>query len=122
MRARQIHNVGYLKETRRALRKELTAAEAVLWTCVKNSQVEGRRFRRQHSIGNYIVDFYCASAKLIIELDGSVHDNPGQASADFDRDAHLRELGYKVLRFQNELIFHHLEEVLDIIKANFDRP
>ena len=113
----QLHNGKYLKETRRALRNDLTPAEAALWNLLKNNKLEGRKFRRQHSIKNYIVDFYCPSAKLIIELDGSAHDNLGQSNADYLRDQDLNKLGYKVLRFENDLIFNHPDEVVNAIKA-----
>ena len=115
----QLHNRKYLKETRRALRNNLTPAEAVLWNLLKNMQLDGRKFRRQQSIKNYIVDFYCPSEKLIIELDGGVHDNLGQSNADYLRDKELNKLGYKVLRFENDLIFSHPQEVLNSIRVEF---
>jgi very-short-patch-repair endonuclease len=77
------HNYQYLKDTRRNLRANLTTPEAVLWRYLQKKQLDGRKFRRPHSIENYIVDFYCASERLIIEVDGSVHDNLGRANADF---------------------------------------
>ena len=83
--------------------------------CGKN--INGRKFRRQHSIENYIVDFYCAEEKLVIELDGKIHLN--QKEMDFERDKRLKELGYNVLRFENERVFRELEKVVCIIEANF---
>ena len=112
-----IHNRLYLKETRRTLRKNLTSAEAVLWRYLSRQQLEGRKFRRQHSIDNYIVDFYCASEKLILEVDGGIHNNPGQNNADFDRDKRLESLGFRVLRINNDLVFSQIEMVLESIKA-----
>ena len=114
-----IYNLSYLKERRRALRNNLTSAEAVLWILLKDSQLSGRKFRRQHSIKNFIVDFYCPSEKLIIELDGSSHDNPGQVNADYDRDNDLKTLGLKVLRIENDMVFRHPEQTLEIIKGQF---
>lgn len=70
-----INNLPHLKTFRQTLRKKLTTAEARFWKVVQNKQFEGRKFRRQHSIGNYILDFYCSSEKLAIELDGEVHFN-----------------------------------------------
>ncbi|MEW7289257.1 endonuclease domain-containing protein [Aquimarina sp. 2304DJ70-9] len=67
------HNKPELKNHRKELRKNLTPAEAFLWKYLQNRKLEGRKFRRQHSIKNYIVDFYCAKEKLIIELDGEPH-------------------------------------------------
>ena len=68
MRKGQIKNVTYLSDLRLALRKTLTPAEAALWNLLKNQQLDGRKFRRQVSIENYIVDFYCAEEKLVIEF------------------------------------------------------
>jgi very-short-patch-repair endonuclease len=86
---KKLHNFRYLKSTRKVLRKEMTDAEMVLWGILKNKNLNGRKFRRQHSIGNYIVDFYCSSEKLIIELDGQHHYNPEGKEKDLERDAHL---------------------------------
>ncbi|MBN8672182.1 MAG: endonuclease domain-containing protein [Chitinophagales bacterium] len=115
MRKGQIKNVGYLKERRRELRSNLTPAEAAMWKILQNSKLDGHKFRRQHSIENYIVDFYCPAAKLVIELDGEVHNNPIANQNDYERDEQLKYLGYKVLRFENKLVFEHTEFVLDTI-------
>lgn len=117
MRNNQIHNRPYLKDIRRELRKEPTEAEAFLWKILRGKNINGRKFRRQHSIENYIVDFYCAEEKLVIELDGKIHLN--QKEMDFERDKQLKELGYNVLRFENERVFRELEKVVCIIEANF---
>lgn len=117
MRNNQIHNRPYLKDIRRELRKEPTEAEAFLWKILRGKNINGRKFRRQHSIENYIVDFYCAEEKLVIELDGKIHLN--QKEMDFERDKRLKELGYNVLRFENERVFRELEKVVCIIEANF---
>ena len=116
------HNRPYLKETRRILRSNLTTSEAVLWKYLQKQQLDGRKFRRQHSIENYIVDFYCASEKLIIEVDGSIHDNLGQANADFIRDKRLNELGFHVLRIENDLIMEQIDTALNCIKNAFTTP
>ena len=71
----QINNKKILEPYRKSLRKNLTPAEAFLWRLLKNSQLENRKFRRQHSIGNYILDFYCPKIRLAIELDGDYHNN-----------------------------------------------
>lgn len=115
MRKGQIKNVSYLKERRRELRSNLTPAEAAMWKLLQNSKLEGYKFRRQHSIENYIVDFYCPSAKLIIELDGEVHNNPIAHQHDYERDEQLKSFGYTVLRFENKLVFEQQEAVLDAI-------
>ena len=69
----QTHNRKRFEERRKSLRKKLTAAEATLWNLLKGKQLEGRKFRRQHSVGKYILDFYCPSERLAIELDGEHH-------------------------------------------------
>ena len=116
---KRIHNKKELKEYRKELRKKLTPAEAFLWTYLKAKKLEGRRFLRQHSIDYCIVDFYCASEKLIIELDGEVHMNAVAQEKDYKRDQHLKTLGFMVLRFENKMVFDQLDAVLEEIKSNF---
>lgn len=119
MRDNQIHNVNYLRQYRKDLWNKLTPAEAKLWSMLKNSNLMNRNFRRQHSIDNYIADFYCASEKLIIELDGQVHFDMEQLALDAERDRRLTTLGYTVLRFENKRVFEEPEEVLRTIVAHF---
>ncbi|MDX2002842.1 MAG: DUF559 domain-containing protein [Chitinophagales bacterium] len=119
MRPNQMHNRTYLKQARRDLRNNLTPAEATLWQCLKNSQLLGRKFRRQHSIENYIVDFYCPTEKLVIELDGGIHLDAIVMENDLARDARLLQLGYRVLRFQNDMVFNCPEQVLEEIAKHF---
>ncbi len=115
----QINNLPYLKTFRKKLRNNLTPAEAKFWTLVQNSKLEGRKFRRQHSVGNYILDFYCPSEKLAIELDGEVHFNVTAQEKDAERTLFLNYYGIKVLRFENKLVFEQTEQVLDEIKESF---
>ena len=122
MRQNQIKNVTYLKDRTKDLRNNLTPAEAKLWTLPKNGALNGRKFRRQHSIQNYIVDFYCPSEKLIIELDGQGHFNSDQAINDADRDKNLMALGNTILRFENKLIFQTPDLVLAEIERHFKNP
>ena len=119
MRNGQLHSRDYLKELRRSLRSNSTSAEATLWSLLKNKQFCGRKFRRQQSIENYIVDFYCSSEKLVIEVDGGVHDNLGQANADELRDQRLRKLGFTVLRLDNDLVLNYPDMALDQIRSCF---
>ena len=114
-----IHNRKYLKSKRRDLRNTLTSAEAFLWDVIKNKALSGRKFRRQHSIGNYIVDFYCAAEKLVIELDGADHFTPEGEYYDMKREEYLTSLGLKVIRFENEEIFENLSSVLQEISDCF---
>ncbi|RYD83381.1 MAG: endonuclease domain-containing protein [Sphingobacteriales bacterium] len=113
-----IHNRKYLIETRKSLRKNLTPAETAFWRALKSKGFQHLKFRRQHSIENFIVDFYCASQKLIIELDGEVHNELRQANYDYERDKRLAELGYTVLRFENKLIWENLEGIFEEISKH----
>ena len=113
------HNKKYLESYRKTLRKNLTPAEAFLWKQLKHRKFKGRKFRRQHSIGNFIVDFYCAKEQLIIELDGEVHNNPLAEENDKIRTEKLEALGFKVLHFENKMVFDFLPSVLKEIADNF---
>ncbi|WP_347923407.1 endonuclease domain-containing protein [Pontimicrobium sp. SW4] len=115
----EIHNQKHLEERRKELRKNLTPAEATLWKSLQRKQLKGRKFRRQHSIQNFIVDFYCASERLIVELDGAVHLDFAQQNYDLERTDILENLGLKVIRFENRLIFENLSEVLEEIICHF---
>lgn len=88
---------------------------------LKNRQLEGRKFRRQHSIDDFIVDFYCPEEKLVIELDGQVHNNPVTEDYDYKRDKILKGYGMKVIRFENNLVFTHPEIIINSIKEKFDK-
>ena len=114
-----IHNYKYLEERRKKLRKNLTSAEATLWKHLQRKQLGGRKFRRQHSIENFIVDFYCPKEKLIIELDGTYHLDFAQQNYDLERTNRLEILGFKVLRFENKLVFEDIEFVLEEISSHF---
>ena len=81
-------------------------------TYLKGRQLGGYKFRRQHSIGNYIVDFFCFEKQIAIELDGEYHFRPRGQIQDQVREEWLNSQGIKVLRFENKLIFHHLDQVL----------
>ena len=115
MAKQQIHTTKQLQDYRKQLRKKLTPAEAFLWTHLKSRQLENKRFTKQHSIGHYIVDFYCASEKLVIELDGEVHNNPKAEEYDNKRTLYLESKGFKVIRFENKMVFDYLPSVLQEI-------
>jgi very-short-patch-repair endonuclease len=114
-----INNLPHLKYFRKALRQNLTPAEAKLWTYLKGKQLQGRKFRRQHSVGNYILDFYCPSEKLAIELDGEVHNTVQAAEYDKERDLFLANTGIKVLRFENKVVFQNPEGLLGEVEKWF---
>jgi very-short-patch-repair endonuclease len=114
---RGIYNTTKRAAIRKKLRKSLTPAEAVLWKCLQGGQVLGRKFRRQFSIGRYIVDFYCAECRLAIELDGQGHFEINADSYEAERTKYLEECGIRILRFENHVVFENLEAVLEAIKA-----
>ncbi|MBI3918474.1 MAG: DUF559 domain-containing protein [Betaproteobacteria bacterium] len=114
-----IHNRRPLKALRRGLRSSLTPAEATLWRVLQRSHVEGRKFRRQQSIGPYIVDFYCPSENLVVELEGAAHDSDHASKRDGARESFLRSLGLKVLRLENHHVFENLDGVVALIRQHF---
>ena len=116
------HNLEESKEFRRELRTHGTAAEAVLWSSLKAKQLDGRIWRRQFSVGPYILDFYCPECRLAVELDGAKHFTSSGSDADHERSEYLlREHGIRVLRFENRVLWHDLEGVLECIRAECDK-
>jgi phosphoribosylformylglycinamidine synthase subunit PurQ / glutaminase len=99
----------------RRLRREPTEAEALLWEQLRKNRLGGARFRRPHPIGQFIVDFCCPSRRLIVELDGPIHD--AQAERDAMRQSFLQERGYQVLRIPNDDVLLRMGEVLQRIGA-----
>ena len=115
MKNNNLFNRKDLKSFRSFLRNRSTSAEAALWNIIKSKQLEGRKFRRQYSIGSYIVDFCCPSEKLIIELDGDPHGEYHKIKKDENRDKFLQDLGFTVLRFENRCVFQEPEHLKDEI-------
>ena len=113
-----IHNLKYLKNKRKELRNNLTPAEATMWMYlqIQDLMVE---FRRQHSVGNYTLDFYCPSEKLAIEVDGSSHDDYSAEIYDKERTDFLNSKGISVIRFENAEVFESEELVCETIKNHF---
>ena len=107
-----MHNVKALEKNRKNLRSNLTPAEALLWKSRQHSQLSGKKFRRQHSIEKYIVDFYCPDCRLAIELDGDAHFAESGAEYDNARTELLSKMGITVLRFENREIFDNLDLVI----------
>ena len=108
-----------LKEKARQLRKYHTEAEEVLWTQIRQ-KLTGVKFRRQHIIGDYIVDFVCLKEQIVIEVDGKYHDAKEQNERDLIRDADLRFKGFQVLRFSNDAVMIDTDNVIKIIKQTID--
>ena len=114
--------MGVVTDSARKLRRLSTKAEKIFWTCVRNRQIDGIRFNRQHPIcfeyedrrQFFVADFYCAKYKLIIEIDGKIHDK--QKEQDEYRTHILNTLGYKVIRFRNDEILNEMDSVSDRIR------
>jgi very-short-patch-repair endonuclease len=98
----------------RQLRYEQTPAEAKLWDFLRDRQLDGYKFRRQHPIGRFIVDFYCPEQKLVVEIDGPVHHE--QTDRDEERTQVLQASGYRVYRWTNEQVEENLAEVLNVLQ------
>ncbi len=99
-------------------RKSATPAEAKLWQALRPFRAHGFPFRRQHAIGNYIVDFYCAKAALVVEVDGPIHD--GQTDSDANRSSFLESNSLRVLRFANNQVLQNLPTVLSEIRSVYE--
>ncbi len=115
-RRRGTYNTAKQKEFRKTLRNSMTAAECVLWQSLKGRQLVGKKFRRQMSIGRYIVDFYCPEARLVIELDGERHFSITMDEYEAERTKYLEQEGLKVIRFENKELYDNLGRVLETIK------
>jgi very-short-patch-repair endonuclease len=111
-----VRNTRSKKPLRQNLRSYGTAAEAVLWKSLQNRQLLGKKFRRQHSIGRYIVDFYCPESCLIVELDGEAHYSPTIEEYEARRTEFLEALGLTIIRFENRELRENLDGVLEAIK------
>ncbi len=118
----KIFNSKTSKSLRQRLRNESPRAEQILWFHLRKRQIEGFKFRRQTSIDNYIVDFYCPEARLVIEVDGDTHFEPKASDKDREREKEIESLGIKILRFTNLDIYKNIEEVTKtIMKALLNR-
>ena len=103
------------------LRRNETKAEKLLWEKLRNNQLEGLKFRRQHPVNIYIADFYCHKFKLIIELDGDYHDQEEQKQKDEVRTEVLRLNDLKIIRFKNEEVEQDINQVLITIKNKIEQ-
>ncbi len=113
----RIHNNKKLLRRRRYLRNHPTVEESLMWGKLRGSAL-GHKFRRQHSIGGYIVDFYCASKKLVLELDGNQHCE--NRNYDQAREYFMKGFNITTIRFMNSEVQNNLDQVLDTIKKYLD--
>jgi very-short-patch-repair endonuclease len=106
--------VPEIRDAARVLRSAMTPAESSLWAALRKTQIDGVRFRRQHAIGRFVLDFYAPSHKLAIEVDGAVHDTQQERDAERTRLLALR--GIRVIRFRNDEVEANLAEVVEKIR------
>ena len=117
-----LHNKPLLKSRRQELRNNATPAEKLLWNVLQHSNLGGYKFRRQHSVGPYILDFYCPAAKLAVELDGDSHFTDEAMEYDRQRTDYLNGLNIRVIRFLNTEVYNNLQEVCEKILENLTTP
>ena len=113
---KKLHNLPDKKALRQKLRHSATPAEKLLWKNLKNSGA-GAKFRRQHGVGPYVLDFYCPEHKLAIEIEGGVHDDVLRSDYDAQRQEWLESQGIRVLCFKNRELLELLEHVVGVIRA-----
>jgi len=112
---------GVLKENAKNRRKNPTEAENFLWKNLQNKQFEGYKFRREHIIGDFIVDFVCLAKQLVVEIDGGYHNEKNQQEIDKIRTEYLNDRGFKVIRFTNEDVLYNIEKTLESIKEKLQQ-
>jgi very-short-patch-repair endonuclease len=119
-RRKRIRTPATIQQRARELRQEMTPAEELLWSRLRNRQLSGLKFRRQHPMGPFVADFCCPAHRLIVELDGDIHDS--QAERDAARTEQFEQHGYRVIRFRNELVLNDVDAVLEAIEAACSSP
>jgi very-short-patch-repair endonuclease len=107
----------HIIDVTRKLRKNATPAERLLWQHLRNRKLGGLKFGRQHPFGRYVADFYCAELKLIVEIEGGIHDEAGQQEHDRVRFEELELRGLRILRFSNSELLQNTRRVLQQIVA-----
>ena len=112
-------NLRELIDKRKRLRNFSTSAESTLWNYLRDGKLAGRKFRRQHGMGYYILDFYCPSEKLCVELDGRQHYTESGKFKDKQRTRYLNSVGITVVRFENKRVFEDVNFVLEKIQDYF---
>jgi len=118
----RFYNVPELKEFRRQLRNDRSPAEHVIWRYLKRRQFLGLKFRRQHSIGKYVVDFYCPAKHVVVEIDGDSHFSDDGQRHDTIRTNFLHGLGIRVFRFRNDEVLVDPEGVMERLQTLMTTP
>ena len=114
---KKIFNPKRTKKQRKYLRNNMTKAEVILWSKLKGKKLKGYKFRRQHGIGDYIIDFYCPKLNLAIEVDGETHYTLEGKQHDGNKESYLEELGVAILRFTNPQVKQNLDGVIEQIAS-----
>jgi very-short-patch-repair endonuclease len=112
----KLHNLPHMKERRRALRRDMTVAERALWQLIRSEQL-GVKFRRQQSVGRFVLDFYCPALSLAIEVDGSSHNEEGAALNDELRQCTIEATGIHFVRVTDPQVLHDPTYVLQCIRT-----
>ncbi len=115
-------NLKSQKSFRQELRNNATRSERLLWNCLKNSQLMGYKFRRQHGVGKYVLDFYCPELKLAIEIDGPLHETESGRRHDFQRQQFVESLGIRFLRFTDDEVRLDVDGVVERIRGWIQEP
>jgi very-short-patch-repair endonuclease len=108
---------SFLRQRAREMRGSMTAAERMLWSHLRNDQLDGHRFRRQQPVGPYVADFMCPRLSLIVEVEGDSHATAEQMEWDRVRTEYLNEHGVQVIRFANAHVLNHIGDVLDQLRC-----
>ncbi|PAX51939.1 endonuclease domain-containing protein [Brunnivagina elsteri] len=111
----QIYNKTSEKDKRKQLRNNMTTAENILWGKIKGKQIETCKFRRQYSVNQFVIDFYCPELKLAIEIDGESHFQDDAIKYDKERQVLIESIGVQFLRFNNNEVYNNLDGVLEVI-------
>jgi very-short-patch-repair endonuclease len=109
------YNKSAMKQRRKTLRKNLSKAEAIMWNHLSRRQMNGYKFRRQHSVDQHVIDFYCPELKLAIEIDGDSHFMSGVEVQDKIRQEYIESFGIKFLRFTNEDVYKNIDGVCQTV-------
>jgi very-short-patch-repair endonuclease len=113
----RLYNKSAERNKRRSLRSNMPKSEALVWARLCDRQVEGYKFRRQYSVGVFVVDFYCPELKLAVEIDGPSHQRDGGAEYDSERQLFLEGKGINVLRVTNAQVYQDLNAAIELIIA-----
>ena len=111
----EVYNISSSKIRRRTLRRRCPVTETLLWSKIRNRQLDGLKFKRQYSIGHYVIDFYCPEKKLAIEIDGDSHFNPKAKQYDKEREEYIKSFGVIFLRFTNKDITENINGVIEVV-------